>query len=125
MDLTCIASESRKTANRAGKEGGNRTTREKHTYLAERVRELRIEVLHDGGHLPLELELVALLEVEPGRVDDGEQEAVVLALADLDARRLDGLRALRRAAQEALHDRLLVRGRSGGDVRGVEDEPEK
>ena len=95
------------------------------THLAERVRKLRVEVLDDGRHLALELELVALLEVEPGRVDDGEQEAVVLALADLYAGGLYALRLLWRTAQEALHRRFLVCGGGRRDVRGIQEQSEK
>ena len=95
------------------------------THLAQRVCELRIQVLDDRRDLALQLELVPLLEVQPWGVDDGQQEAVVLALADLYAGGLYALRLLWRTAQEALHRRFLVCGGGRRDVRGIQEQSEK
>ena len=92
------------------------------THLTERVRELRIKVLDDRRDLTFQLELVSLLEVKAGGVNDGEQQPVVLALANLDACRLYALRALGRPPQKAIHRRLLVCGGGWGYIRSFQDE---
>lgn len=95
------------------------------TYLGHRVRVLCVDVLQDSTDLALELQLPPLPEIQPRRVDHGEQDAVKARLAYLHARRLDRLRRLRRVLEEALHRRLLVARRGGGDVRRIEQQPEE
>ena len=55
----------------------------------------------------------------------GELQAIILALAVLDATHLSRLRPPRHTTREAHRHRLLVCGRSQPDVCGVEDEREE
>ena len=92
-------------------------------YLAEGVGELSLHVLHDGRDLALERQLVA--KVEPGGVDDGEQQPVVARLAYLDAGRVYLAGRARRPAQKVLERDALLRRRGGRDLRGLEQQPEQ
>lgn len=80
-------------------------------YLVHGIRKLNIKVLDDARHLPLQLQLMAFLEVQPRRIDHGQQDAFEPRFANLDASCIDDLCSLCTVSEKAVHGRSLFGGR--------------
>lgn len=89
------------------------------TYLIHRVRILQIEVFHDIGYLTFKPQFVAFLEVKARCVDNGQQDAIISRLKDLNRSGVDSVSALPTVAEELVHRSTLLRSCCGRDVRRV------
>jgi hypothetical protein len=90
------------------------------TNLTHSVGVKPVEILHDARHLPLQLELTTVLEVQAGGIDHGKQNAVETGLVDIYSSGLDARGSLDSAAHEAVIRRALFGSGGGGYICCVE-----
>jgi hypothetical protein len=90
-------------------------------YLVHGIGILQIQILHDNRNLPLQFQLVPLLEIQTRSVDYGQENPVESGFAYLDARAIDSLRSFCTFLQEFVHGLSLVRIGGWGYVGSVHD----
>ena len=97
----------------------------KTSYLIHSICELQIEVLHDVGYLSFEFQLVVLLEVQAGRIDQRQKNTVHAGLANLHASGIDSFRSISAILQEGLNRGALLRGSRRRDVGRVDEKSQQ
>jgi hypothetical protein len=84
-----------------------------------------VQILHDARNLPLQFELVTVLEVQSRGVDYGKKDPIETGLMYIYRGGVNARGCLDATAHETVKGRALFSSGSGRDVRGVKQETQE